>query len=180
MFTLPLCVITCFASFVLVPCALCHLIWLSFLCFHPCILCLYANACVLVCLFMSSSLVHTCLYTRDPESLLGTLLDGTHVVCTPIWWKLQYDGNFNMMELWTPNPNLYFLSRTPFFAWKHICLTTCLFDNMFVCPFMGYILFACLFSFGLFVGFVFLLLLHVHAWSEGVTSKMQAKKANAS
>ena len=166
MFTLPLCVITCFAFFVLVLRALCHLVWLSLLCFHPCILCLYAYACVLVCLFMSSSLVYTRLYTRDLESLLGTLLNGTHVVCTPIWWKLQYD--------------LHFPFRTPFFAWKHVCLTTCLFDNMFVCPFMCYIFFARLFSFGLFVGFVFLLLLHVHAWSEGVTSKMQAKKANAS
>jgi len=46
-------------------------------------------------LFMSSSSVHTRLCTQDPESLLGTLLDGTHVVHTPIWWKLQYDGTTN-------------------------------------------------------------------------------------
>ena len=71
MLNLPLCVITCLASFML---ALCHLVWLSLvLCasLHPW---LRVYASVFVCLFVSSSLVptynlvqvHTCLlYTRS-------------------------------------------------------------------------------------------------------------------
>ena len=95
MFSSSFCVITCLASFVLAMLVLCHLFWLSwgvfffFFFFHVC-LCLHA--CVSMCLFVSSSLVptheflqvHTRLCTRNPESLLGTLLDGKCVVCAPI------------------------------------------------------------------------------------------------
>ena len=55
---------------------------------------------------------------------------------------------------------------------------------MLVCPFVcipllahlcaTFILFV--FFFGLSVGFVFLLLLHEHTWSDSATSKTQAKK----
>ena len=71
--------------------ALCHPVWLSLF------LCIFAHLpicscmCLYVCLFMSSSLVPTIscgftpiLDTRDPESLLGTLLDGTCIIHTPI------------------------------------------------------------------------------------------------
>ena len=90
----PLCVITCFTSFVLAVLAmlaLCHLVWVSLLLFASLHLCLYVNACVFVCFFLSSSIVsiydfvqaHTRLCTRNPEFLLGTLFDGTRVVRTP-------------------------------------------------------------------------------------------------
>ena len=89
MFTLPLYVITCFASFILAMLALCHLVWLSsFVCIFAS---LFICSCMrVVCLFVSSSLVptynlvqvHSHLYTQDRESLLGTLLDGMCVACT--------------------------------------------------------------------------------------------------
>ena len=87
----PFCVITCFTSFVLAMLALCHLVWVSLLLFASLHLCLYVNACVFVCFFLSSSIVsiydfvqaHTRLCTRNPEFLLGTLFDGTRVVRTP-------------------------------------------------------------------------------------------------
>ena len=59
MLNLPLCVITCLASFMLATLALCHLIQLFLvLCtsLHPW-LCVYAS--VFLCLFVSSNLVHT-------------------------------------------------------------------------------------------------------------------------
>jgi len=87
----PLCVITCFTSFVIAMLALCHVMWVSLLLFASLHLCLYGHTRVIVCFVLSSSIVsiydfmqaHTRLCTRNPESLLGTLLDGTRVVRTP-------------------------------------------------------------------------------------------------
>ena len=73
------------------PCLACFMppVWLSLL------LCIFARlpicSCMSPCLLVSSSLIPTisCRFTpifdtRDPESLLGILLDGTGVVHTPI------------------------------------------------------------------------------------------------
>ena len=117
----------------------------------------------------------------------------------------------NIMELWTSIQTHICPSRTLFFVCLFDNMLVCPFVcyPLFVCPFVCYFLFVfplcallCLFAplcamfslfslcvlslllclfFGLPVGFVFLLLLHVHAWSKGATSKKQARKGkNAS
>ena len=85
----------------------------------------------------------------------------------------------NPMELWTLNPNLHLSSQDTFF-----CLITCclpLFNSLSLLDILSFsmlsfYLFLCL-SAGLF-----LLSLHVHAWSEdawsqGMTSQTQTKRA---
>ena len=95
MFSSSFCVITCLASFVLAMLVLCHLFWLSwgvfFFFFFFCIFVsvfMLVSLCARLChqaLFLPMILrVHTHLCTRNPESLLGTLLDGTCVVHAPI------------------------------------------------------------------------------------------------
>ena len=60
MFTLPLCVITCFASFVLALLALCHLLWLSLLCFHPFIFAyMFMHVSLCACLCHQAQFLHT-------------------------------------------------------------------------------------------------------------------------
>ena len=94
-------------------------IWLSLL------LCIFAHlpicSCMSPCLLMSSHLIPTisCGFTpvfdtRDPESFIGILFDGTCVVHTPISWNYGYT-----VQTYICPP------RTPI-----------LFDNMLVCPFV--------------------------------------------
>ena len=64
MFSSPICLITCLASFVLAMLALCHLVWLFFFLFASLHLCLLVHACVFVCLSMSSILVPTYDFVR--------------------------------------------------------------------------------------------------------------------
>ena len=100
----------CYACFV-------PLVWLSLL------LCIFAHlptySCMSPCLLVSSRLIPTILCgftpifdTRDPESHIGSLLDGTCVVHTPISWNYGHP-----IQTYICSPR-----------------TALLFDSMFVCP----------------------------------------------
>ena len=71
-----------------------------------------------LCLLVSWSLILTisCRFrpvfdTWGPKSLLGILLDGTCIVCTPIQWNYGYLIQTYICHL-----------RTPLFVWQHVCL----------------------------------------------------------
>ena len=97
----PICVIPCFASFML---ALWHLMWAFLLLFaslHPC---LHVHACVFMCLFVSSSIVHTRFFTRNFA-----------------WWHMC-----RLYQIQTQNCPL----RTPFlFVCSITCLFTLLYTS---------------------------------------------------
>ena len=181
MFSSPICLITCLASFVLAMLALCHLVWLFF--FFVCIVAsMFTCSCMCLCVLV---------YVINPSSYLWfcagshpSLYMKSQVPLRSFAWWHTYRLYSNLMELWIPNPNLLCPSRTSHL----VCLfDTCLFDNMFLCPFVCSLLFVhllasilsflCLFSFTILLDLCFVCLLQEYAWSKGMTSKMQAKCA---
>ena len=101
--------VQCYACFV-------PLVWLSLL------LCIFAHlptySCMSPCLLVSSRLIPTILCgftpifdTWDPESHIGSLLDGTCVVHTPISWNYGHP-----IQTYICSP------RTPPFVWQYVCL----------------------------------------------------------
>ena len=141
--------VQCYACFV-------PLVWLSLL------LCIFAHlptySCMSPCLLVSSRLIPTILCgftpifdTRDPESHIGSLLDGTCVVHTPISWNYGHP-----IQTYICSPRIALL-----------------FDSMFVCPHLALFDSVPLYMFSMPLYYLicsfsgcFLHFLHVHAWSE--------------
>ena len=173
MFTLPLYVTTCFAPFIFSLLTLCHLVRLSsFVCiFASLFACSCVRLCVLVCVIKLNSYLqshagsHLSLYTRS------------QVPFKNFAWFCMCRLYSNLMELRTPKSKPTFVLLGHLFLF--VCLITSLFAPLyafFPClPFCVLSLFLC-YLFYVSTGFVFSLLLHVHAWSEDTTSNMQAKK----
>ena len=171
MFTFPPCVVICFARFAFF--ALSCLVF--FTCLHFCtFVYMFMHMSLCACLCHQAQFLYTisCRFTLvfctwDLKSLLGTLLDGTHVLSI-----LQYNGTMDL----NPNPHLSFLDTL-------FCLITCLFDNMLVSPFVCFPLFVPLCAFFCLLVFSMAYLLawcffccHFIRLEWGSTSKMQAKR----
>ena len=85
------------------------------------------------------------------------------------WWNMCHPYS-NLMELQIPIQTYICPSRTPFLA--------CLFDNMFVCPFVCFLSFVSLLSLFLVCWlYVFFFVACTCLERGGATSKMQAKKS---
>ena len=124
-----------------------------------------------LCLLVSSSLIPTisCKFTPvfdtwHPESLLGILLNGTCVVCTPIQWNYRHP-----IQTYICHP------RTPLFVWQYVFLPFRVLSMFVFPPFGSLHMLSLPLCYLLCVSAgCFLCLLHVHAqskdtWSEGMT-----------
>ena len=165
MLAFPLCVITCLL------CLLCATLF-GFLCFlaslNPLFIYSCMHLCVLVCVIkFSSYLMISCGFTHvflhEVSNPFQELLLMSHVCHL-------YS---NTMELWTPNPIPHLSFQDTLF-----CMITCLFAPLyafFPClPLYALPLFLC-YHFACLLA-QFSLLLQVPTWSEGATSKMQARR----
>ena len=136
------------------PCLLCATRLAFFVSLYFCTLA-YMFVHESLCLLVSWSLILTILCrfrpvfdTWGPKSLLGILLDGTCIVCTPIQWNYGYLIQTYICHL-----------RTPLFVWQHVCLPFRVL-SMFV--FLVWLSLPLCYLLCFSVGY-FLCLLHVHA-----------------
>ena len=110
MFTLPLCVITCFAFFILAMLALCHIVWFSsFFCiFASLFICSCMHHCVLVCVIKLSS------YVQSHAGSIPSLYTRSRVPFGNFAWWYVCRSYSKIMELWTPIQTYICPSRTSF------------------------------------------------------------------
>ena len=134
--------------------------------------------CILVYMFMNVSL-YACSCHQALFLLIiscGFALVFVHKISSPfrklclvahVSSILQYNGTLDIKS----KPTFVLLGHPLFLYNMLVCPFVCLL--LLVCPFVCFLCFFVI-SFAYLLA-LFSLLLHVHAWSEGATSKMQAK-----